>query len=477
MKTKAPLARPPPNDESGNAPSPHTSSHHNGCLLQEKEENKTMLPSRDKIPAILALLPTLDRTRGKEIEYHIVDEKTGRRATAEEALAFWAWLDGYPRWDLLQSKGITRDTFALELSHWLVELNSPVFRTHAELRPWLNNVLDFLREGLQQFGLALIGVDVHPHAVEGGFGLADIPESPEYLRDIWCRGALRSRPFIGNPFGRSGHVASEQDQYMVAGVNGTQALRVRNQGLPLVPLFTGGTANGPLCVPARSPEVVDSGLATVRHDWLGVLENFGIGPIFKDEDEFVEWLEEEVAAGRVDAKRAKLYHFRQWRGEHRVATQQKEGGARDTHEHREKGTQSRPEDTLAWSAFDETVYDWVFCLYALGEAPFPYMSGPRREIYGPRINADRITAARDGLSAVIANPFTGDQADRLTVSKGILLLADEVEPLMEAKGLLRGLERVREIANGDAAYLLLRRAFEWDGEEGALQYLLHAMNG
>jgi gamma-glutamyl:cysteine ligase YbdK (ATP-grasp superfamily) len=424
--------------------------------------------SNNGTTSILQLLDTFERTRGKEIELHVVHLSDGRRATAEEMVLVW---------DHLQRKGVAQDTFAKELPHWLIELNSPILRTHAELRSWLFATLDFLREALTQFGLTIMGVDVHPHAWDGHFSLADIPESPTYLRGIWQRMEGRSRPFIGNPFATSGPVTSEQDQYSVPGLSSTQALQLRAQGLPTVPLFTGGTANGPLCVPAKANalEVVDTGLATVRHEWLSVLESFGIGPAFDDEADFVDWLEGEVASGRVEARRAKTYLLRQWRGEHRVAHEPSAGGPRDTHEHREKGAQSRPEDTLAWSAFDQAVYDWIYLLYSKGTPPFAYMNGPRKERAVAWIDADSRTAARDGLEAVITNPFTGDQTDRITVKEGILHLAREVEPLMEAQGLQQELERIHEIANGDAAYLQLRRAFKQGGGQGAIQHLIRSM--
>ncbi|GHO93621.1 hypothetical protein KSF_036690 [Reticulibacter mediterranei] len=435
--------------------------------------------TNNKTTSILQDLEALkERKRGKEIELHVVHLSDGRRATAEEMVLVWAWLDSYLRWDLLQTRGVNQDTFAKELSHWLIELNSPVLRSHAELRSWFFATLDFLRDGLAQFDLTIIGVDVHPHAWDGHFSLADIPEFPTYLRGIWQRMEGRARPFIGHPFAKSGHVACEQDQYSVPGLSSTQELHLRNLGIPLVPLFTGGTANGPLCVPANANalEVVDTGLATVRHEWLSVLESFGIGPAFDDEANFVNWLEGEVASGRVEARRAKSYLLRQWRGEYRVAHEPPSaGGPRDTHEHREKGTQSRPEDTLAWSAFDETVYDWIYLLHRKGTPPFAYMNGAQKDRAAAWINADSRTAARDGLEAVITNPFTGDQADRVTVKEGILLLAREVEPLMVAKGLQEELERIHQIANGDAAYLQLRRSFQQGGEQGAIQYLIRSM--
>jgi gamma-glutamyl:cysteine ligase YbdK (ATP-grasp superfamily) len=418
--------------------------------------------------SILQLLDTFERKRGKEIELHVVHLSDGRRATAEEMVLVW---------DFLQRKGVAQDIFAKELPHWMIEMNSPVIRTQAELRSWLFATLDLLRESLTQFGLTIIGVDVHPHAWDRHFSLADIPESPTYLRGIWQRMESRTGPFIGNPFATSGPVASEQDQYSVPGLSSTQALQLRAQGLPTVPLFTGGTANGPLCVPANAGlrEVVDTGLATVRHEWLNVLESFGVGPAFDDEADFVGWLTGEVASGRVEARRAKTYLLRQWRGEHRVAQEPPAGGPRDTHEHREKGAQSRPEDTLAWSAFDQAVYDWIYLLSRKGTPPFAYMNGPRKERAVAWIDADSRAAARDGLDAVITNPFTGDQADRITVKEGILLLAREVEPLMEAQGLQQELKRIYEIANGDAAYLRLRRAFKQGGEQGAIQYLIRSM--
>jgi gamma-glutamyl:cysteine ligase YbdK (ATP-grasp superfamily) len=418
--------------------------------------------------SILQRPDTFERKRGKEIELHVVHLSDGRRATAEEMILVW---------DLLQRKSVAQGTFAKELPHWLIEINSPVLSTHAELRSWLFATLDLLRESLAQFDLTIMGVDVHPHAWDRHFSLTDIPESPAYLRGIWQRMEGRSRPFIGNPFATSGPVTSEQDQYSIPGISSTQALQLRAQGLPTVPLFTGGTANGPLCVPAHANtlEVVDTGLATVRHEWLSVLESFGIGPAFDDEADFVGWLKGEVASGRVEARRAKTYLLRQWRGEYRVADEPSAGGPRDTHEHREKGTQSRPEDTLAWSAFDQVVYDWIYLLSRQGTPPFAYMNGPQKERAVAWIDADSRTAARDGLEAVITNPFTGDQTERITVKEGILLLAREVEPLMEAQGLQQELERIHEIVNGDAAYLQLRRAFEQGGEQGAIQHLISCM--